>query len=121
MPPADAAVVRSFAAFLGEVENGVLHADLTEALADLVAALNDHRQQRGGKPKGRIAVTFDFKLDGDVVEVGGEIKLTKPKTERGRSIFWTTPENRLSKLNPRQQDLFVRPVDDAAPTVRKAE
>lgn len=103
-------IVRTFSAFLGEVDEGRLQADLTNEMTDLVAAMSNHAAEFGGKPKGKIVITLDLKLDGGVFEVAGEVKTTKPKTARARSIFWATPENHLSRMNPRQQQLPLRDV-----------
>jgi hypothetical protein len=108
MPATPAA--RTFTAFLAQVEDGELHEDLTRALTDLIATLHDHAHATGGKPAGTIAITLKFRLDREVVEVAGDLKVSKPKTERARSIFWTTPENHLTRLNPRQQALPFRDV-----------
>lgn len=101
---------RSFATFLAEVEDGRLHHDLSEGLVELVTALVDQARTAGGKPRATLQINMAFKIDRDVVEVAGDFKLTKPKAERGRSIFWTTSDNRLSRLNPRQQQLPFRDV-----------
>lgn len=103
-------IVRSFGQFLAEAENGQLHTDLSTALQDLVAALSDAAANTGGKPRGKLTLTLDFRIDGGVVEVNAEHKITRPKQVRARSIFWATPENHLTRLNPRQRELPLRDV-----------
>lgn len=101
-PPA-----RNFAAFLAQIEDGELHQALTDATRDLVAKLHEHARDVGGKPKGRIAIDIAFALDkGGMIEVTADFKLTAPKAVRGKSIFYATPENNLSRHNPRQTDMF---------------
>ena len=98
--------VRSFSQFLGALEDGRLHADLTKALDDAIGAIMEAANERGGKPKAGIKLDLSLKLDDGLVEVTGEIKTTLPKADRGRSIFWTTPERNLSRSNPKQVDMF---------------
>ncbi|MFO1156642.1 MAG: hypothetical protein U1E43_07695 [Rhodospirillales bacterium] len=104
------APLRAFATFLGAVEDGRLADDLTEALAAIVADLADHARELGGRPSARLAITLDFKLDRELVEVSAELKTTLPKRPRGRSVFWPTPDNHLSRHNPRQHKLPLRDV-----------
>lgn len=108
---------RSFTLFLQEVEDGRLHGDLSEALRDLVAQLHDASGQRG-KSSGTLGVTFTLKLDGGVIEVAADYKVKAPKLARGRSVFWATPENNLTRRNPAQPDLPLR--DVSVPTARVA-
>lgn len=109
-------IIRSFSAFIGRVEEGQLHADLSRAIEEIVAGLNG-TAIAGGKPKAKLALSFDFKLTGGVLEVECDYKLTLPKAERQRSIFWSTPDNHLSLANPRQPDFFRDVAKLPAPAV----
>lgn len=104
--------LRAFSQFLTAVENGELHGDLTSALRDLVGDLNNAYANAGGKPKAKLVLAIDLALDGKagVIEVSSEIKTTPPKQVRGKSVFWSTPENNLCQSNPRQMDLDIRSV-----------
>lgn len=97
--------IRSFAQLLGALEDGQLHTDLTTALTDAVAGIQDALRD-GAKPKAKLVLTLDLRVDKGVIEIDGDYKVTLPKAERGRSIFWATPENMLSRSNPRQADMF---------------
>lgn len=109
-PPA-----RNFAAFLSQVEDGELHQALTDAQRDLIAKLIDHARDVGGRPKGRIVVDIGYQLDkSGMIEIVADFKVTTPKTVRGKSVFYPTPENNLSRHNPRQSDMF-RDVSAGAP------
>ncbi len=103
--------VRSVGTFIAEVEDGELHADLTRALQSLIAELHEGRAAGVSRAAGKLAVTFDFVLADGVVEVRADIASKTPKRPRGRSIFWVTPENNLSRRNPRQPDLPFRDVN----------
>ena len=101
-PPA-----RNFATFLSQIEDGELQLALTDAMRDLVARLQDHARDVGGAPKGRIALDIGFALDkGGMITVAADFRVTTPKTVRGKSVFYATPENNLSRHNPRQSDMF---------------
>ncbi len=102
----DRYALRSFAGFLEQVEDGQLHHDLTEAYREIVREMSDQAEMVGGKATGKITVALDLKCEGGVVECKGEIKLKRPEKPRGRSIFWTTQDDYLTRQNPRQGKLF---------------
>lgn len=116
-PQRDPSQMNSFQQFVGQVEDGQLHADLTQAMNRLVADMQNHLINVGGTPKGKIAITFDFKLEGGVIEVAGNYSVTAPKRVGGRSIFWVTPDNNLTGRNPKQMDM-LRDVGGAAQPMR---
>jgi hypothetical protein len=102
--------VRTFSQFLAAAEDGQLHGQLTDAIRDIVSAMNEVRADQGGKPKATLSLSFDFKLDGSTVEVKAGYSVKLPKVERARSVFWTLPNNGLSRSNPRQMGLPFRDV-----------
>lgn len=110
--------VRSFGTFIAEVEDGELHADLSRQLQTLIAELHEGRAVGQARATGKLTVTFDFILADGVVEVRADIVSKTPKRPRGRSIFWVTPENNLSRRNPRQPDLPFRDVNAASGPAR---
>lgn len=71
--------LRSFSSVLTAIEDGRLHSDVTDALVDLIAAMENHVQEHGGKVSGKLSLTIDLKLDGGVFELVGDHKVTKPK------------------------------------------
>jgi hypothetical protein len=107
-------IARTFAAFLAMVEDGRLAADLSDGLSELVGELHNAAREGNGKAKGQITIALGFKLEGGVIEVAGDCKIAKPKAPRSRSIFWATPENNLTRQNPRQGNLFPRDVTGPA-------
>ena len=74
-----------------------------------VAALHE-AASRTGKAKGSLSLEIAFELRDGVIEVVADFKAKAPKLARGRSIFWATPDNNLTKRNPRQPDLPFRDV-----------
>lgn len=102
--PADANM-RSFSHWLNTVDGGVLNSKLSKELENLVAALADHQQNFGGTPGGTITITLGFKLDGNMMDVASNVTVKEPKEKGGRSVYFVTPENRLTQSDPRQQKL----------------
>lgn len=101
---------RSFGAFLADLQGGQLHRELTDVLSEAVAEMHNVRMEEGGKPKTRIAITVDLVLDGDVIEARGDFKAKLPEVKRRKDVFFATPENGLTRRNPRQQELPLRSV-----------
>lgn len=105
-------VTRTFSQFLAEIEDGDFQAELTEALREAVAALSDRVKAQGGKPRAKIKIDIALAHESGTIEVKADFKAELPKPARGRSIFWATPDNALSKSDPRQQRLPLREVTD---------
>ena len=112
----DPTVPRTFGQFISTLEDGRLDASLSEALRDLVADLHDAALTAGGKAGGKISISIAFNMEGGMVEAACDFSVKAPKLKRGRSIFWATPENNLTRRNPAQQDLPFR--DVSVPSAR---
>jgi len=99
--------IRAFSQLFAVIENGNLHGDLSREVENLIAALQD---AAGGQndTKGKINISLDFKYDAksQLFEISGDYKVTSPKEKRGKSIFWATKDNLLTRQNPRQQEMF---------------
>ncbi|MCG8694665.1 MAG: hypothetical protein MI806_25950 [Minwuiales bacterium] len=95
----------NFTQFVESIDGGQLRADLDDALRDAVASMKEVHSHAGGKPKAKIAVTFDLKLDGGVIEVTPDMKVTTPKRPIDKAVFWATGENKLSRANPDQLNM----------------
>ena len=101
---------RPFQDLLREHRGGLIHDEISEALADLVAAVTDE-----GKA-GSITVTFKIKPmgKGEGLEVSADIKSKPPAKTPGVSIFFATPENSLVREDPRQKSMDLREIGPAA-------
>lgn len=101
--------VRPFADVLVEQRKGLLHAELSDYLNDLVA-----RVRELGKP-GSLTVVLKVSPAGeDVVSVKDEIRVSLPNPDRTASIFYVDSENNLSRRHPNQTELPLHAVRDAA-------
>lgn len=98
--------ITMFADFLRTLENGAIHARLTDALKELAGALENHAADNAGKASGRIKLDIKFKLEGGVFEITAEETVALPKEKPARTILWGTPDNFFTVSNPRQVELF---------------
>lgn len=109
--------IKAFSNFIAMLNDGDLHHDLTSAIENVIAALNDARQNGTSKPKASMTIKLAFCLDGQTVDVSGDFDVKTPKVKRERSVFWTTAANRLSRNNPQQQNLPFRDVTASASAI----
>lgn len=111
-PPAEptdggeAPPTKLFAAWIQEQRQGALHAELSEKLAELGAAVVD--LQKGGTLTLKIAVAPAGKEQSAVV-VTDEVKLKAPE-DRGTSMFFTDKDGNMHRRDPRQPELPLRDV-----------
>lgn len=94
--------LKSFTAFLQQAENGALAHDASEALAKVLEEIADANTSRGGKQKATLTLKLDFTIDNGLVDIRADIKTKTPAIPRGRSMFFLTPENNLSRQDPNQ-------------------
>jgi hypothetical protein len=107
---------RAFAVLVQELRDGRTHTEMTNGLAELLAAVKD--TGKGGsitlkievKPAGKGAV------DVDKVMIIDKITTTLPKPERGSDFYWLTDDNDLSRNHPKQGHLDLREAPAATPT-----
>lgn len=109
--PADdpGAFRRPFAAWLHEQRGGLLHEELGDALAEVVAAVHEY-----GK-KGEVVLRLRFdKAASNVIEVEDTITTKVPEAPRV-AVFFRDDHDNLVRNDPRQQSFTLR---DAAPAAR---
>lgn len=89
---------------LQQLENGRLIDDLSDMQAEIVQAVSETGRM------GELKLHLKYKKESDGV-LSIECKMTKsvPENERGKSIFYSTPEGNLERNNPNQvsMDLHV--------------
>lgn len=96
---------RPFTGFIQEQRRGALHQELSEALAETVAAVTEF-----GK-KGKIVLTLEISSEGDqMVKIRDGLKVTKPEGEKGASLFYTDGNGFVSRTDPRQTELPLNTV-----------
>lgn len=100
-------VIRAFSQFLGSLNYGATHEEMTKQMNTLIAEMSTTRcDQGGGVVKGELTLKLTFKLD-DIMEVTPEIKVKNPKNVEGKAVFFITADNQLSKTDPRQMQLDI--------------
>lgn len=110
---ADKQQVRPFAAVLQELGRGKTHAELSDALHDLVGRVKD----TGKKGTLVLKVTVaPLGNDGSAMKVVDEIKLQLPEHDRPGSIAFVDRAGNLTRTDPNQLELpMLRQVDDDRP------
>jgi hypothetical protein len=91
-----------FTGFVGSVEGGRIAEDATHHLKELIVEMRRVAQTSGGTPKGKLAITFTFKLDRNLIEVDGAIAVTMPRAKRERTLLFLDKDGRLALNNPQQ-------------------
>lgn len=97
--------VRPFIDTLRDLEGGYLLDELSghqHGLVDQVRLTN--------KP-GSLTIVLNYKPDGaGQLSIKADVKVKEPKLARGNSLFFLTPEGNLTRNDPRQQSMDLRPV-----------
>lgn len=97
----------SFLSVFKSLEDGLLDSDLTQEMVDLVHNMRAFALATGAKPKAKITLSLEVKLDGGIFEVVPSYKVVPPKKPRSRSIFYPTKDNGLSTQNQAQHNLAL--------------
>lgn len=99
--------VNGVVALINTADDGNFAREASDDLRDVVAAIEDAAAAGGrGVPTATLTMKFTLKRDGGVITVVPEIKTTKPKRQRNVSVYYATPENNLTRNNPRQAEMF---------------
>ena len=107
--------IHQFSRFLETLQGGVFARKLDDQLVDAVAAMNQQVMEGAKKGKAVITVQINFELDEGMVTAVPKLTVKTPEIREQRSVFWTTPENKLSRFNTQQTDIedIPRVVRDA--------
>jgi hypothetical protein len=89
-------VIRPFSDFLREQAKGHSHEELSEALRDLVARVND----TGKKGSITYIVTVEPTKGTDALTVSDQIKLKFPEYARDASLFFSDANGNLARSDP---------------------
>lgn len=98
---------RQFIDTLNDIRQGAIADEMGEQLADLIQTI------RGTGGKGSISLTLTVKPasknNTDQLIVHDAITVKKPKPEQGTTILFATAEGGLTRRDPRQPELPMRP------------
>lgn len=102
---------RPFTGFLQEQRRGALHQELSEQLAEAVAAVTEH-----GKV-GSVTLKLSIKPAGEgMVQIYDAISSKIPEGEKAPSIFYTDDAGGVHRTDPRQMEMPMH-VRDASKNV----
>ncbi len=91
--------VKPFAQFLHEQRRGHAHAELSDLLAEVVHAVDEHRKV------GSLTLQIKVKPTGDgQVQITDQVKTQVPEGDKAPSIFFYDEHGNLSREDPRQRD-----------------
>lgn len=105
---------KTFTSFLIEQGQGRLHDELTDALAELVAACVEH-----GKA-GTLALSIHVSPSNGVCFISDAVKVKAPTGARPTSVFYPDEDGGLHRSNPAQPELPLREVPSADTPIRVA-
>lgn len=111
---------KTFNSYVTEQRNGALHEELSEELAALVKAVQDH-----GKA-GSLSLTINVKPGAKgtrTLVVTDDVKVKAPKGDRPASMFFSDEDGNLSRNDPTQPELPLRrvPAGDGPADLRKVQ
>lgn len=105
-------ILRDVTHLFAYLEGGELKPEIESKLKDTLDALADAAGPKG-KAKGSVTIKINFVLEGQTVEVKGEVSNKVPKVERPRSFLFYTSQG-LSTEHPRQLNMFPSEVSVTA-------
>jgi hypothetical protein len=78
-------------------------------------------EERGDKPKGELTLKVTYTLDGGMLDVQSDVKVSKPRLKRPRTVLFADPTGKIVGEPPRQLSMFGGtaetnpPISTAAP------
>ncbi|WP_157669319.1 hypothetical protein [Chitinibacter sp. GC72] len=110
-------MARSATDTLRDIAGGELVEDLGEAIRELNTAISLIDSKKGGSITLKLTVKPAGRQSG-ALNVGYDIKTSKPSLPRRESIMFGTPEGDMLATDPTQRQLDLRQVDTSPTTVR---
>lgn len=97
----------SFGYFLATIQSGDFNAQLSEALHQMGAEINQHFQDYRGAPKGEISVKIKFAYDPKmgVVQVLADKTVKFPKPPESGALLFIDVANNFVQDDPRQTNM----------------
>lgn len=98
-------VAEDFAQFVSEFAHGAVNTDISQRLREVIASV----RRNGGK--GKLVISLDVAIKGEMATIGFKVKTTKPEPEMPGMIYFTTEDGGLATSDPRQLKLPARILD----------
>ena len=97
-----------FATVISQLQNGTTQAEASEMLSELVSAC------RMTNKVGEMTLKIKVRPDGNgQYFLEDQLSSKEPKMERGKTLFFGTPEGDLTRTDPKQRDLLLREVQES--------
>lgn len=104
-------MARPFMDTLRELRNGRTHDELTDALAQLVAAVQ--ATGRSGELKLVLKVVPPKGRESSYLTIEDAVTVKEPATDQGNTVFFPTADGSLSRQDPSQLELRLRGLPSA--------
>jgi hypothetical protein len=105
--------MRDFAEVIGEVAGGELNEELSQTLTKVMDELESRALATQTKAKGKITLVLSFAVEPKgLVSIDGDVTSKTPKPLRQGDHFYLLKGGKLSRKNPRQQELTFRDAAD---------
>ena len=106
-------MARPFLDTLRELRNGRTHDELTDALAQLVAAVQ--ATGRSGELKLVLKIVPPKGRESSYLTIEDAVTVKEPATDQGNTVFCPTADGSLSRQDPSQLELRLRGVPSFNP------
>ena len=90
-----------------QLNNGATVAECSDKLRDLVQKVR--ATAKGGSLTLTLKINPAAKGDVDVLMIESVVKVSAPEPDRRKNVFFSTEEGALSRNDPKQMDLPLRP------------
>ncbi len=94
---------RLFTDYLRELDKGRVIEELSTGMQELISCIMETGKR--GSLTLKIDIAPSSKIDTETVAVVASLKITSPEPDRHSTLYYITPENNLSRRDPRQMDL----------------
>lgn len=112
---------RSFSAILTQLDDGLVHHELSGKLHSLVSELRDRAIAEDRKMSGELTLKLKVDVRKGTAEVTADCTTKLPRARREPTTVWVTKGGNLTTEVPRQEKLPLRdPVADAVDRFRTA-
>lgn len=105
---------RSFAVFIRTLADGEAEEAISGKLYELLAALREAAENKGGSAKGELTLKLSIAVDArDQVAIKYDVKTKEPAPDHPSAVMWLDKKGHITAENPRQQKLPLREVPRA--------
>lgn len=109
--------VTAFSQHIAYLEKGMLDADLTEKLAEVIRAVRETGKQ--GTLNLQLKVSL-MKGSEDTVTISSVVNNKVPQLDRAQTIMWSTYDGELIRNDPTQRNLDLKTVETTPATLKTA-